>query len=213
MAVQPGREGLVPITSCSRTGACCSSFRRRSGLACRAFVLGGRGDVNSRSIGIEIANPGHPRRPAALSRGADRKRDRALPDIVRRWSRSAPTGSRPFRRRARPQGRSGRAVSWGALLCAPASAIGSSPSPIEEGRSYGAAIRACRSGAAGACSPIYGYGMRISGVFDTDTEKVVAAFQRHFRPARIDGVADPSTIGDAAQPDRHPAAGCRMTKS
>ena len=34
----------------------------------------------------------------------------------------------------------------------------------------------------------------ITGVFDEDTEKVVAAFQRHFRPERVDGVADASTI-------------------
>jgi N-acetylmuramoyl-L-alanine amidase len=41
---------------------------------------------------------------------------------------------------------------------------------------------------------MYGYGLKITGVFDEDTEKVVAAFQRHFRPERVDGVADASTI-------------------
>jgi N-acetylmuramoyl-L-alanine amidase len=41
---------------------------------------------------------------------------------------------------------------------------------------------------------LYGYGIAISGVFDQRTEDVVAAFQRHFRPARVDGIADRSTI-------------------
>jgi N-acetylmuramoyl-L-alanine amidase len=39
----------------------------------------------------------------------------------------------------------------------------------------------------------YGYGIEINGEYDTTLQEVVAAFQRHFRPERIDGVADPST--------------------
>ena len=34
---------------------------------------------------------------------------------------------------------------------------------------------------------LYGYDLEASGVFDARTEAVVAAFQRHFRPARVDG--------------------------
>jgi N-acetylmuramoyl-L-alanine amidase len=41
---------------------------------------------------------------------------------------------------------------------------------------------------------LYGYGVEISGVFDRQTEIVVEAFQRHFRPRLVDGVADGSTI-------------------
>jgi len=40
----------------------------------------------------------------------------------------------------------------------------------------------------------YGYGSPISGKFDAATAEVVTAFQRHFRPARVDGVADHSTL-------------------
>ena len=40
----------------------------------------------------------------------------------------------------------------------------------------------------------YGYGVGVTGVFGEETETVVAAFQRHFRPERVDGVADVSTI-------------------
>ncbi len=41
---------------------------------------------------------------------------------------------------------------------------------------------------------LYGYGIEISGAFDQRTEDVVAAFQRHFRQERVDGIADRSTI-------------------
>jgi N-acetylmuramoyl-L-alanine amidase len=41
---------------------------------------------------------------------------------------------------------------------------------------------------------LYGYDQPVTGHFDETTRAVVTAFQRHFRPARIDGVADASTI-------------------
>ena len=40
----------------------------------------------------------------------------------------------------------------------------------------------------------YGYGIPINGKFDATTMEVVTAFQRHFRPAKIDGIADASTL-------------------
>jgi N-acetylmuramoyl-L-alanine amidase len=40
----------------------------------------------------------------------------------------------------------------------------------------------------------FGYGVPITGRYDGPTMEVVAAFQRHFRPARVDGVADRSTL-------------------
>jgi N-acetylmuramoyl-L-alanine amidase len=40
----------------------------------------------------------------------------------------------------------------------------------------------------------YGYGINVTGVYDAKTESTITAFQRHFRPARVDGIADPSTI-------------------
>jgi len=39
----------------------------------------------------------------------------------------------------------------------------------------------------------YGYGIADSGTYDSATHEVVTAFQRHFRPERIDGVWDAST--------------------
>jgi N-acetylmuramoyl-L-alanine amidase len=40
----------------------------------------------------------------------------------------------------------------------------------------------------------YGYGITPSGDYDAATQEIVAAFQRHFRPARVDGIADVSTM-------------------
>src|SRR5204862_299063 len=36
---------------------------------------------------------------------------------------------------------------------------------------------------------LYGYDLPVTGTFDARTRAVVTAFQRHFRPARVDGVA------------------------
>jgi N-acetylmuramoyl-L-alanine amidase len=40
----------------------------------------------------------------------------------------------------------------------------------------------------------YGYGISITGKYDGATMEVVTAFQRHFRPGRVDGLADHSTL-------------------
>ena len=40
----------------------------------------------------------------------------------------------------------------------------------------------------------YGYGIDVTGLYDVKTQSTIVAFQRHFRPARVDGIADVSTI-------------------
>ena len=40
----------------------------------------------------------------------------------------------------------------------------------------------------------YGYGIAETTSYDDATREVVTAFQRHFRQARVDGIADPSTL-------------------
>src|SRR5882762_4003294 len=40
----------------------------------------------------------------------------------------------------------------------------------------------------------YGYGVPVNGKYDTATMEVVTAFQRHFRPGRVDGIVDHSTL-------------------
>ncbi|MGO9698972.1 MAG: peptidoglycan-binding domain-containing protein, partial [Xanthobacteraceae bacterium] len=39
----------------------------------------------------------------------------------------------------------------------------------------------------------YGYNVAVNGNYDSATHAAVTAFQRHFRPARVDGACDEST--------------------
>ena len=41
---------------------------------------------------------------------------------------------------------------------------------------------------------LYGYGAEVNGFYDDPTQVTVRAFQRHFRPSRVDGIADSSTV-------------------
>ncbi|WOC16987.1 hypothetical protein MP213Fo_24870 [Pseudochrobactrum sp. MP213Fo] len=68
------------------------------------------------------------------------------------------------------------------------------PAPIRGGRFFamgdsGQPVEALQSMLA-----MYGYDITIDGVFNEHTKVVLCAFQRHFRPNQIDGVADISTI-------------------
>ena len=40
----------------------------------------------------------------------------------------------------------------------------------------------------------FGYGLELTGLYDERTALVVTALQRHFRPARVDGVVDAETV-------------------
>ena len=40
----------------------------------------------------------------------------------------------------------------------------------------------------------FGYDVPASGYLDSNTRDAVAAFQRHFRPQRVDGIVDVSTL-------------------
>jgi N-acetylmuramoyl-L-alanine amidase len=40
----------------------------------------------------------------------------------------------------------------------------------------------------------FGYDVTANGYLDSTTRDAVAGFQRHFRPARVDGIIDPSTV-------------------
>jgi len=43
-----------------------------------------------------------------------------------------------------------------------------------------------------------GYGIAVDGRYGTETAAVIAAFQRHWLPSRIDGIADAETQGRLA---------------
>lgn len=156
-------------------------------------VWAGETDINSASIGIEIQNAGHdaglPEYPAvqmhavlALSRDIVR-RHAISPERVLAHSDVAPA------RKIDP----GERFDWGWLA---ARGIGHwvEPAAADEADvglgpgSEGEEIRAIQDMLAR-----YGYGVERHGRLDQATMKVVAAFQRHFRPQRVDGRVDRST--------------------
>jgi N-acetylmuramoyl-L-alanine amidase len=156
-------------------------------------VWAGRTDLNSCSIGIEIANPGHPgglpdypesqiAAVVELCRNCV-ERWQIAPERVLGHSDIAPV------RKVDP----GENFPWNKLHD---SGVGHwvEPSSITGGRFFqrgdeGQPVEALQS-----MLSFYGYGIEITGRFCEKTEGVVAAFQRHFRPALVDGIADFSTI-------------------
>ena len=161
----------------------------------------GERDMNSVSVGIEIANTGHrdwaddttdgPLEPfpdaqvaavIALCRGV-MERHRVLPERVVGHSDLAPHRKRD----------PGEAFPWGRLAAA---GIGRfvAPAPIGGGRFLSPGDRGEPVAALQAMLAMLGFECEPTGQFCEGTETVVRAFQRHWRPARIDGVADESTI-------------------
>lgn len=153
----------------------------------------GQTDLNSASVGIEIVNPGHdggsppfPRRQIDAVIGLCR-------DIASRW------GIRPERilahsdiapaRKRDP----GEHFPWDVLARA---GVGHwiPPAPVVGGALFGPGQEGPPIRALQAMLALYGYGVEITGVYDRQTKTVVTAFQRHFRPERVDGEADASTI-------------------
>ena len=68
------------------------------------------------------------------------------------------------------------------------------PAPITGGALFQRGEEGPRVSALQTLLSLYGYGLDITGAYDQWTEIVVAAFQRHFRPERVDGIADESTV-------------------
>jgi N-acetylmuramoyl-L-alanine amidase len=153
----------------------------------------GESDINSRSIGIEIANPGHsygyPDFPedqiaAVISLCRDIvARHRIRADRVLAHSDVAP------QRKLDP----GEKFPWGRLHGA---GVGAwvTPAPTRAGAALTLRDSGPEVANLQAALRDYGYGIEATGVFDELTEAVVTAFQRHFRPDCIDGRADQSTI-------------------
>jgi N-acetylmuramoyl-L-alanine amidase len=155
----------------------------------------GETDINSCSIGIEIVNPGHdfgypdfPRRQIAaviaLCRGLVARR-KIRPDRVLAHSDVAPG------RKQDP----GEKFPW-RLLHDSGVGLWVKPAPIalDDGPQLAPGSAGEPVGALQAKLAGYGYGLAVSGRYDEVTRDVVAAFQRHFRPERVDGVADASTL-------------------
>src|SRR4029077_17975313 len=155
----------------------------------------GETDINSSSIGIAIVNPGHefgypdfPLRQTAavisLCKSIITRRRPIIGDRILAHSDVAPA------RKQDP----GEKFPWGLLSdsnvghwvrAAHLDLEGTGIKPGDRGDAVTRLQRTLRS---------YGYGLAESGTYDAPTQQVVTAFQRHFRQARVDGVADPSTL-------------------
>jgi N-acetylmuramoyl-L-alanine amidase len=154
---------------------------------------GGDPDVNSRSIGIEICNPGHefgypdfPTRQIAavitLCR-AIMTRHIVRPENVVAHSDVAPS------RKQDP----GEKFPWKRLAL---SGVGLwvEPAMIADGAGLSPGESSEKVNELQTSLADYGYGLESTGHYDTATTEVVSAFQRHFRPAKVDGLADASTL-------------------
>jgi N-acetylmuramoyl-L-alanine amidase len=154
----------------------------------------GQTDINSCSIGIEISNPGHElgypdftgaQIDAVIALCRDVVARHHIPhDRVLAHSDVAPSRKRD----------PGEKFPWRQLH---KYGVGHwvEPAPVTTGGSVvgpgdrGAAVRKLQAGLAE-----YGYATAVDGTYDAITRNVVTAFQRHFRPAQVDGLADASTI-------------------
>ena len=152
----------------------------------------GERDVNSRSIGIEIHNPGpeggYPDFPPAQMAAVEAlardiiERHRIQPRHVLAHSDVAPG------RKIDP----GEKFDWKGLAAAgiglwveaAGNAEEAALGPDDEGDAVAALQADLRR---------FGYGIEPNGIVDEATRVVVAALQRHFRPALVDGIADGET--------------------
>ena len=153
----------------------------------------GVSDINARSVGIEICNPGHEHgyrafpdaqieSVIALSQAIIARHEIAREHVLAH-SDIAPD------RKEDP----GELFPWDRLAQA---GVGHylPPSPLEDGRFMALGDAGEPVAALQGMLKLYGYEIMPSGQFDERTQCVVRAFQRHFRPQRIDGVADSSTV-------------------
>lgn len=158
----------------------------------------GQTNINALSIGIEIHNVGHngdypdfgeAQMLAVIALAADIvTRHGMRPEHVLGHSDVAPG------RKADP----GEKFDWQRLWRA---GVGHAVTPEPIGADVGLSLGQ-QSGDVQALQRAllaYGFGLEAHGTYDDKTRIVVEAFQRHFRPARVDGVADHSTRATLAR--------------
>ena len=153
----------------------------------------GEADINSRSVGIEIANPGHEYGYRSFRRAQIAAVIELCRDILSRHPIPparvlAHSDVAPLRKED-----PGELFPWAEL-----NAAGIGHWVMPENVVVGQLLQLGDSGPAVAdlkqLFRMYGYGLGAESQFDEETAAVVRAFQRHFRPAQVDGIADVSTI-------------------
>jgi len=158
-----------------------------------ASFWNGETDVNSASIGIEIDNAGHPGGLPPYPDAQIAAVTRLAQDIIQRWAIRpenvlAHSDVAPLRKED-----PGELFPWERLAQA---GVGHwvRPAPISGGRFLSPGESGPPVEALQAMLALYGYGVDMNGNYDAGVEAAVRAFQRHFRPELVDGVADASTI-------------------
>jgi N-acetylmuramoyl-L-alanine amidase len=173
----------------------------------------GEDDVNSASIGIEIANPGHPWDLAELPDHDPTAPIEPHPGIVPYPEAQivavlglvadicARRGIDPTRvvghsdvaplRRRDP----GEFFPWERLEAA-GFGLAVAPEPIgpDEVPQLRPGVEAPPVAAVQAMLALAGYGIAVDGVYGDETRAVLEAFQRRHRPMRVDGLVDRSTL-------------------
>jgi N-acetylmuramoyl-L-alanine amidase len=151
-------------------------------------------DINSRSIGFEIHNPGHDEGYPDFTDAQMAAVTALAADVVRRWA------IRPERVLAHSDVAPARKIDpgekfdWKRLWLA---GVGRWVPPLAvNDNDAGLGLGACHDDVAVAQALLrtYGYDIEETGTLDRGSQQVLAAFQRHFRPARVDGHLDRSTL-------------------
>jgi N-acetylmuramoyl-L-alanine amidase len=160
-----------------------------AGIACWQ----GLSDINARSLGIELVNPGHEFGYRPFPEAQMQSLEALALDLVRRLSipRRRILGHSDVAplRKSDP----GELFDWRRLAKAglglwPTEDYRLSAAPEAEAGNSGALVLDYQ-----IALNMIGYCLEGNGVFDPLTEAVVVAFQRHFRPGKIDGRIDAET--------------------
>ncbi len=166
--------------------------RDRAWHAGKSYWQGER-DLNSLSVGIEIVNRGH-------ELGYDDFPDAQIEAVIKLCRGVIRRhGIQPQRVLAHSDIAPGRKVDPGEkfpwnLLAKKGVGLYVPPAPVEGGRFLSEGDEGQPVEALQAMLSLLGFEAPITGVYDAATKRDVKAFQLHFRPEKIDGVADFSTI-------------------
>jgi N-acetylmuramoyl-L-alanine amidase len=154
----------------------------------------GETDINSASIGIEIHNPGHDAGYPDFTEAQMRATEALCLDILARHVIKphgvlAHSDVSPHRK-CDP----GEKFDWARLA---RGGVGHwvEPAPVAGDSGFRLGNEDSEIARFQARLAAYGYQIDVTGRYCNQTEIVTAAFQRHFRPALINGRADRSTIG------------------
>ena len=156
-----------------------------------ASFWAGETDLNTSSIGIEIAHPGHrdprPFPPAQIAAVIDLSRDVCARNAIPPARVLAHSDIAP-RRKIDP----GEFFPWETLA---QNGVGQffAAAPPDATPRWAPGDASAEVATLQQQLASFGFRIEQTGVYDDDTAVSVTAFQRHHRPARVDGLADAST--------------------